>query len=90
MGEITQGRVTVYGNNATYSESTRQNKIVKAKSRAEFCAVLIDATSDRIAWYCDILVKAGGTIFVSEKGNVKGAKALLSRKSKRMIKKKTS
>ena len=73
LGDVTEGRVTVYGSHATYSESTRQNKTVKAKSRAEFSAVLIDAATDRIAWYCDVLVKAGGTFFVGEKGDAKGA-----------------
>lgn len=46
--------------------------IYNARSKAEFSAVLFDVAKNRAAWYADVLVKAQGTLFVSEKGDAKG------------------
>lgn len=74
----TYGSASVYGNatgntfNAHGTSSSTSYNIFSAKSKAEFSAILIENSSNRVAWYADLLVKAGGTLFVSEKGDAKG------------------
>jgi hypothetical protein len=60
------------GYNATGTMNSTSQNIYAAKSKAEFSAVLFDATKNRAAWYADVQVKAQGTLFVSEKGDAKG------------------
>ena len=60
------------GFNATGTTNTTSQNIYKAKSKAEFSAVLFDVGQNRTAWYADVQVKASGTLFVSEKGDAKG------------------
>lgn len=47
--------------------------VFAAKSTAEFSGVLFDVRAHRVAWYVDVLTKAGGTLFVGAKGDAKGA-----------------
>ena len=65
-------QVNSYGNSAYGSGNATSYNIYSAKSKAEFSAVLLDITQNRAAWYADVLVKASGTLFVSEKGDAKG------------------
>ncbi len=58
------------GNAQTNSNTYTTNY---AKSKAEFSAILFDPSNGKTAWMADIVVKAGGTFFVSEKGDAKGA-----------------
>ena len=58
--------------NATGSGTTTTHNIMKAKSTAEFSAVLLDIDKNRTVWYADIITKAGGTLFVGKKGDAKG------------------
>jgi len=58
------------GNAQTNSTTYNTNY---AKSKAEFSAILLDPSNGKTAWMADIVVKAGGTFFVSEKGDAKGA-----------------
>jgi hypothetical protein len=75
----TYGSANVFGNvnssgsfNAQGTSSSTSYNIMAAKSKAEFSAVLLDIKKNRTAWYADVLVKASGTLFVSEKGDAKG------------------
>lgn len=75
----TYGSANVFGNvnssgsfNAQGTSSSTSYNIMGAKSKAEFSAVLLDIKKNRTAWYADVLVKASGTLFVSEKGDAKG------------------
>lgn len=75
----TYGSSNVFGNvnssgtfNAQGTSSATSYNIMAAKSKAEFSAVLLDIKRNRTVWYADILVKAQGTLFVSEKGDAKG------------------
>lgn len=75
----TYGSANVFGNvnssgsfNAQGTSSATSYNIMSAKSKAEFSAVLLDIKKNRTAWYADVLVKASGTLFVSEKGDAKG------------------
>ena len=75
----TYGSANVFGNvkssgsfNAQGTSSATSYNIMAAKSKAEFSAVLLDIKKNRTAWYADVLVKASGTLFVSEKGDAKG------------------
>jgi hypothetical protein len=65
-------QVSSYGNTAYGSGNATSYNIYSAKSKAQFSAVLLDITQNRAAWYADVLVKAAGTLFVSEKGDAKG------------------
>jgi len=75
----TYGSANVFGNvnssgsfNAQGTSSATSYNIMSAKSKAEFSAVLLDIKKNRTVWYADVLVKASGTLFVSEKGDAKG------------------
>lgn len=75
----TYGSANVFGNvnssgsfNAQGTSSATSYNIMAAKSKAEFSAVLLDIKKNRTVWYADVLVKASGTLFVSEKGDAKG------------------
>lgn len=57
------------GNARTNSTSYNTNL---HKSKSEFSAVLLDANSGKTAWFADIIIKAGGSLFVGEKGDAKG------------------
>lgn len=75
MATQTYSTATAYASsNGTYGsgQSTSYN-LFGAKSKANFSAVLFIPSANRVAWYCDILVKAAGTLFVSDKGDAKGA-----------------
>jgi hypothetical protein len=61
---------TVHG---TATTRTTTHDVISASSKADFSAALIDVTNGRTAWYADITTKAGGTFFVGEKGDAKGA-----------------
>jgi len=63
-GNMTQVNGTAFSNSTSYT-------IVHARSSAEFSAVLLDLTKGKTAWYADISTKAGGTLFVGEKGDDK-------------------
>jgi hypothetical protein len=74
----TYSSATVFGSygsqgtfNATGSGTSTTYNIMSAKSVAEFSAVLLDLKQNRTAWYVDVTTKAGGTLFVSEKGDAK-------------------
>jgi len=58
--------------NANANTNSTSYNVYSAKSKAEFSAVLMETESFRTAWYADVIVKAGGTLFVSEKGDAKG------------------
>jgi hypothetical protein len=47
--------------------------VYAARSTAEFSGVLFDLGANRVAWYADVFTKAAGTLFVSAKGDAKGA-----------------
>lgn len=75
----TYGSANVFGNvnssgsfNAHGTSSATSYNVMSAKSKAEFSAVLLDIKKNRTVWYADVLVKAQGTLFVSEKGDAKG------------------
>lgn len=75
----TYGSASVYGSvnstgsfNASGNSSSTSYTIFSAHSKAEFSAVLLENSSNRVAWYADLLIKASGTLFVSEKGDAKG------------------
>jgi hypothetical protein len=75
----TYGSANVFGNvnssgsfNAYGTSSATSYNIMGARSKAEFSAVLLDIKNNRTVWYADVLVKAQGTLFVSEKGDAKG------------------
>lgn len=59
--------------NAQTNASTTSYDLVIAKSSAEFSAVLVENGSGNTIWYGDILTKAGGTLFVGEKGDAKAS-----------------
>ena len=65
-------QVNSSGNSAYGSGNATSYGIYSAKSKAQFSAVLLDIIQNRAAWYADVLVKASGTLFVSEKGDAKG------------------
>ena len=69
---LSSGSVYVYGNSASYSGSATSYNVAVPKSRAEFSAVLFTRDA-RVAWYADIVSKASGKLFVSDRGNGKGA-----------------
>jgi hypothetical protein len=54
------------------SQSTTRT-LVNERSTATFSAVTLDIDANRVVWYADVLVKAGGTAFVGLKGDAKGA-----------------
>lgn len=66
---------TAFQSGNTFSGATNGRSssyhIYRARSKAAFSAVLIDAKEARAVWYSDITSKAGGTLFVSEKGDAK-------------------
>lgn len=66
----------VYGNgafNAQTSGTTTEYNLVSVSSSAEFSAVLVQNGTGRIIWYGDIVTKAGGTLFVGERGDAKAS-----------------
>ena len=66
----------VHGNgafNAQTNASTTSYDLVIARSSAEFSSVLVENGSGNTIWYGDILTKAGGTLFVGEKGDAKAS-----------------
>lgn len=63
--------VSVIGNTA-FATSTSY-PVYAARSTAEFSGVLFDLGKHRVAWYADVFTKAAGTLFVSSKGDAKGA-----------------
>ena len=65
-------QVNASGNTAHGSGNATSYGVYSAKSKAQFSAVLLDIIQNRTAWYADVLVKASGTLFVSEKGDAKG------------------
>ena len=65
-GSTTSGTVNMSGTSTSYN-------IMSARSEAEFSAILFDVRESRVAWYADIFTKAGGTLFVSGKGDAKAA-----------------
>lgn len=70
----TTGRVNQNGtfNATTTGQSTTYN-IMSAKSSAEFSGVLVEAATGRTVWFGDVITKAGGTLFVGEKGDAKAS-----------------
>lgn len=74
------GTVNQFGNfnaNANTNSTTYNN--YGAKSKAEFSVVLIDLKSNKIAWYADIATKAGGTLFVGDKGDAKAVSKTIAK-----------
>jgi hypothetical protein len=63
--------VSVIGNTAVGSATSYP--VYAARSTAEFSGVLFDLEANRVAWYADVFTKAAGTLFVSAKGDAKGA-----------------
>ncbi len=57
----------------TANSNSTSYDVVAAKSKADFSAVLMDVKTSRTAWYADVTTKASGTLFVSDKGDAKGA-----------------
>lgn len=57
----------------TGTASTTTVMINSAKSKAEFSAVLIDIANARTAWYADITISAGGTLFVGANKDARAA-----------------
>ena len=82
---MTQTYGTVSGNynesSGAFSGTVRSssNQLYSMRSQAEFAAVLFDVKTTRVAWYADILTKAGGAFFVGSKGDAKAvAKVILN------------
>jgi len=75
VGSRTSGSATAtsYGNSASAHGSSTTTAIIRAKSNASFGGVLVDLSENRIAWTADIYTKAGGTLFVGDKGDAKAA-----------------
>lgn len=65
-------QVNAVGNSAYGSGNATSYGIYSARSKAQFSAVLLDVVENRAAWYADVLVKAHGTLFVSDTGDAKG------------------
>ncbi len=66
----------VYDSGAMTADSSGQStsfNLVMKKSSAEFSAVLTEVASGRTVWFGDILTKAGGALFVGQKGDAKAA-----------------
>jgi hypothetical protein len=59
--------------NFNVSGSANTYQFYSASSTAGFSAILFDVRTSRTAWYMDILTKAAGTFFVSNKGDAKAA-----------------
>jgi hypothetical protein len=68
------GQISDFGTGSySYSGSSSSSIEYSAKSKAQFCAVLVDTSSWRTVWYCDVVTKAGGTWFVGSKRDAKAA-----------------
>jgi transposase len=63
----TQGTI----NGSANTQSTTYNTNL-SKSTAEFNAKILDVQSGRVVWYADLIVKAGGSLFTTNKGDAKG------------------
>lgn len=63
--------------NGTFNAQTRgastEYNLVSVRSSAEFSAVLVQNGSGKVIWYGDIVTKAGGTLFVGERGDAKAS-----------------
>ena len=86
-GSITNSNTNIRGsvnylNNSfsgTANTSSTTTNLIHTKSKAEFNAVLIGIRTGLTAWYIDVIVKAGGSLFTTNKGDAKGV-------SKRIVK----
>lgn len=73
IGTQSFGSANYSGSNSSVNGSASTVKVNKAKSVAEFSAVLIEQSSGRKVWYADITVKAGGTLFVGAEKDARAA-----------------